>query len=62
LILLAFRTTKDRIVIFRPKDNGARFNRGANGFCMPEVPEDVFLDGVASVVRANSHWVPPEGK
>jgi len=58
----AFRTEKNRVVIFRPQENGIRMNAGARRFLMPEVPSDVFLDGLSDVVRKNSHWIPPSGK
>jgi len=57
--VLAFRSTKDRIVIFRPSENSRRMNKGASKFLMPPVPEEVFMDAVSSIVRYNSHWVPP---
>jgi len=60
--LKAFRTKLDRIVVFRPKDNSKRFNEGAKRFLMSEVPTDVFLHGVDSIVKANAHWVPPAEK
>jgi len=59
IFVLAFRSTKDRIVIFRPSENSRRMNKGASKFLMPPVPEEVFMDAVSSIVRYNSHWVPP---
>ncbi|MCH1540511.1 MAG: branched-chain amino acid aminotransferase [Candidatus Poseidonia sp.] len=58
----AFRTSKDRIVFFRPEENARRMQRGADRLKMPPVPESVFIDAVEQVVAANSHWVPPTGK
>lgn len=55
----AFRTAKNRIVLFRPHENSKRLNYGASKFVMPPVPEEVFMHGVDEVVRANSQWVPP---
>jgi len=58
----AFRTEKNRIVVFRPEENAKRLNDGAKRFLMPELPIDIFLDGVDQVVRSNSRWVPPTDK
>jgi len=58
----AFRTVKDRCVIFRPQENCKRFNKGAEKFLLSHVPEQVFMHGINEVVKANSHWVPPTGK
>jgi len=58
----AFRTVKDRIVIFRPEENSKRMNSGAQRFLMPPVPQEVFLDGLSAVVRSNCKWIPPVDK
>jgi len=61
-VVTAFRTVKDRIVVFRPEENSKRMNTCAERFCMPPVPKEVFLDAVSSVVRSNSQWVAPVDK
>lgn len=61
-IFLAFRTTKDNIVVFRPDQNAKRMNAGAVDFCMSTVPERIYLEAIEQVVKANSHWVPPVNK
>ncbi|RJV00219.1 MAG: branched-chain amino acid aminotransferase [Candidatus Poseidoniales archaeon] len=58
----AFRTSKNRIVFFRPEENARRMQRGADRLKMPPVPESIFVDAVEQVVAANDHWVPPSGK
>jgi branched-chain amino acid aminotransferase len=60
--LKAFRTFKERVVVFRPRENWERMSWGAKRFLMSPVPEDVFMDAVNQVVKANSHWVPPAGQ
>ena len=35
----AYRTAKDRIVVFRPDENAARIAIGANRMCLEEVPK-----------------------
>lgn len=58
----AYRTTRDRIVFFRPEENARRMQAGADRLKMPPVPESVFIDAVEQVVHANRDWVPPTGK
>lgn len=58
----AFRTVKDRVVLFRPDRNARRFVKSAERLCIPPVPEDMFLDSVVSTVRDNMDFVPPLDK
>jgi len=58
----AFRTVKDRIVLFRPQRNAKRFQESAERLCIPPVPVDMFLDAVVSTVRNNSDFIPPMDK
>ncbi len=57
----AFECEDGTINIFRPQENAQRINRGARRLCMPEVPEDLFLNAVKRVVQANRDYVPPYG-
>lgn len=58
----AQRSAKGRIVLFRPDQNAARMKEGARRLCMPEVPEELFIEAVAETVKANKSYVPPPGK
>ena len=58
----AYRTVDGSVVLFRPKENAKRMQRGARRLGMPEVPEDMFLDAVIKTVKENSRWIPPIGK
>jgi len=57
----AQRTKDGRIMLFRPRENAARFRRSAVRILMPEVPEDLFMKGIDEAVRANLDYVPPYG-
>lgn len=59
--LKAFRTCRDEIVLFRPRENAFRFARGAERLCMPPVPEQYFMDVMVELVRQNRDYVPPFG-
>jgi branched-chain amino acid aminotransferase len=57
-----FRTSKDRIVFFRPEENARRMQRGADRLKIPPVPESIFIDAVEQVVSANQKFIPPVGR
>lgn len=59
--LKAYRSADGRVNLFRPQANIARMNRSAKRMCMPEVPEDVFLDALVQLVRLDKAWL-PEGE
>ncbi|HKX26410.1 MAG TPA: branched-chain amino acid aminotransferase, partial [Blastocatellia bacterium] len=54
----AYRTVDERVVLFRPRANWLRLNRSAARLAMPEVPESLFLDGIAELVRIDREWIP----
>jgi branched-chain amino acid aminotransferase len=53
----AYRTPRGA-AIFRMPDNHARLNRSAARLCMPAVPEDVFVEGIRSLVQVDQEWAP----
>src|SRR5256885_4752294 len=54
----AHRTAGGGIALFRPRENFTRLNRSATRLAMPEIPELLFLEGVAELVRLDRDWVP----
>jgi len=54
----ARRTVDGGVALFRPRENHARLNRSAVRLAMPEVPESLFLEGVAELVRLDREWIP----
>jgi branched-chain amino acid aminotransferase len=55
--LKAYRTVNNEINIFRPDMNAKRFAESAKRMCMPEVPEDIFLEAIRKLVELDSNWV-----
>lgn len=45
-------------VIFRPADNYRRFNKSAKRMSMPEVPEEIFLEGMRQLIELEKAWIP----
>lgn len=57
----AFRCKDGKIRVFRPQENAKRMAATARRTCMAVVPEAMFMDAVARVIRANEDYVPPYG-
>lgn len=53
----AYRTPRGPAV-FRMRDNHLRLNRSAARLCMPAVPEDIFMAGIAALVQIDREWAP----
>lgn len=54
----AFPHTDGGLALFRPQANAARFNASARRMAMPEIPENLFLDGVKLAVETDAAWMP----
>jgi len=57
----AYRSKSGEIKVFRPEMNARRINSGARRTMMAEIPEEMFLDAIRRVVKANEEFVPPYG-
>jgi branched-chain amino acid aminotransferase len=54
----AYRQADGSVAIFRPYDNWTRMNRSAERMAMPDVPEDLFVEGMRALVELDMDWVP----
>lgn len=54
----AFRQDNGEVVVFRLKDNWQRLNRSAKRMAMPEVPEEIFREGLLQLLNLDKVWVP----
>lgn len=54
----AYRDQQGNPMIFRPYDNYARFNKSAGRMGMPDVPEWLFVGGLAMLIDLDRGWVP----
>ncbi len=55
----AYRLADGSAALFRPDANAARFNASARRMAMAELPEDLFIDAVMTLVRRDADWFPP---
>jgi len=56
----AYKGPKDETFLFRPDQNAKRFNKSAKRMCMPEIPEDLFLEGLYELLKVDEKWIPKE--
>lgn len=54
----AYKLSDGGMALFRPDANAKRFNDSARRLAMPEIPEDVFIESVKQVVKADADWFP----
>jgi branched-chain amino acid aminotransferase len=47
-------------LLFRPKMHARRMNASARRMYMPEIPEEMFLQAIHSLVDIDSDWIPPQ--
>lgn len=54
----AYRQPDGKISIFRADKNFLRFNKSARRMAMAEVPEEIFMQGMAELIKVDEKWVP----
>jgi len=56
--LKAYKHADGKVTVFRPDKNAARFNKSAERLCMPELPEEIFIQSIAALVDVERDWIP----
>ncbi len=56
--LKAYRRADGEIALFRPERNAQRMNRSAARICMEEVPVELQLEAIKTLVDVERDWVP----
>lgn len=54
----AFKHENGDAFIFRPYDNFKRFNISAERMQMPQVPEEIFMEGMRKLIELDKSWIP----
>ena len=57
--LKAYRCPDGKVRTFRPDENAARLQSTCRGIVMPELPTELFVKMVDTVVRLNERFIPP---
>lgn len=58
--LKAYRGDDGKVRLFRPIMNARRTNASNKRLCIPELPEDMFVDAVKAIVDFDRDWIPTE--
>jgi branched-chain amino acid aminotransferase len=54
----AYKNADGEAYIFRPQDNFKRFNISAERMQMPQVPEEIFMEGMRMLIELDKNWIP----
>jgi branched-chain amino acid aminotransferase len=54
----AYKDVNDAVWLFRPLENFKRLNLSSKRLAIPELPEDIFMDGLKALLRVDSDWIP----
>ena len=58
--LKANKSEEGDVLLFRPEMNARRFAESSKRMCMPEIPEELFVECVRKLVEVDSNWINPE--
>ena len=53
----AFKDDEDQVWLFRPMANIERFNQSSKRLAIPEFPEDLFMEGLETLINLDRAWV-----
>lgn len=54
----AYLTEDGKIQLFRPYENAKRMNSSADRLCLPEIPEEDFVEAIKKLVEIDKKWIP----
>ena len=58
--LKAYRGANGEAYLFRPDMNAKRANKSNERLCIPEIPEEDFVEAIKAVVAIDKDWIPTE--
>jgi branched-chain amino acid aminotransferase len=58
--LKAYVTGSGDIQLFRPYENARRSNASSGRLCIPEIDEDIYVEAIKQLVKADQEWIPRE--
>ncbi len=54
----AYKDTDGNTLLFRPLDNCKRLNISAERMVIPQIPEELFMDGLKELLKVDEAWIP----
>ena len=52
----AFKNSNNEVLLFRKEENYKRINRSAVRLSIPEIPEDIFMNGLDELLSLDNEW------
>jgi|NOAtaT_6_FD_contig_31_2985802_length_2586_multi_5_in_0_out_0_2 branched-chain amino acid aminotransferase len=56
--LKAYKNSAGDPLLFRPWENYKRMNASAHRMCMPEIPKEIFAEGLRELISLDRDWIP----
>lgn len=54
----AYKDENDDVFLFRPEKNFSRINKSTSRLAMPEIPKDIFMEGLKTLIDLDRDWIP----
>lgn len=54
----AYKNEDGEVIVFRGDANWRRLNQSAERMCMPQIPQQIFMDGLLTLLDLDRAWVP----
>ena len=54
----AYKDNTSKTWLFRPVENFIRLNKSAKRLAIPEIPKDIFFDGLKELLKIDNDWIP----
>jgi branched-chain amino acid aminotransferase len=54
----AYKDDANNTLLFRPLDNWKRLNKSAERLMIPQIPEEIFMEGLKALLKVDNDWIP----
>ncbi|MCL4141466.1 UNVERIFIED_CONTAM: hypothetical protein GTU68_012089 [Idotea baltica] len=54
----AYKDANGKTLLFRPLDNCKRLNKSAERLVIPQIPEDIFMEGLKQLLKVDNDFIP----
>ena len=54
----AYKDETGKTLLFRPLDNWKRLNKSAERLMIPQIPEEIFMEGLKELLKVDNDWIP----
>mgnify|MGYP003672103216 FL=1 len=54
----AYKDNKGNTLLFRPLENCKRLNKSAERLVIPQIPEDIFMEGLKQLLKVDNDFIP----